>query len=49
VWTRVRGVGGIGTDGGLTRTHDEHEADLRVHAHAVFGGIGIEAGKPASG
>jgi hypothetical protein len=49
VWTSFRGVGGIGTDGGLTRTHDEHEADLRVHALAVFGGIGIEAGKPASG
>jgi hypothetical protein len=44
VWSQFRGVGGIGTDGGLTRTHDEHGADLRVHAVAVFGGIGVEAG-----
>ncbi|MGY1601887.1 hypothetical protein [Geodermatophilus sp. SYSU D00815] len=44
VWSRFRGIGGVGTDGGLTRTHDEHEADLRVHAVAVFGGIGVEAG-----
>jgi hypothetical protein len=43
VWWRFRGVGGIGTDGGLTRTHDEHEADLRVRAVAVMGGIGLEA------
>jgi hypothetical protein len=44
VWWRFRGVGGIGTDGALQRTHDEHAADLRVHATVVFGGIGIEAG-----
>jgi hypothetical protein len=44
VWSRFRGVGGIGTDGGLTRCHDEHNADLRVRAVAVFGGIGVEAG-----
>jgi hypothetical protein len=44
VWSHFRGVGGIGTDGGLTRCHDEHEADLRVRAVAVFGGIGVEAG-----
>jgi hypothetical protein len=44
VWSRFRGVGGIGTDGGLTRTHDEHQADLRVRAVAVLGGIGVEAG-----
>jgi hypothetical protein len=43
VWSRFRGVGGIGTDGGLTRTHDPHAADLRVHGLAVFGGIGVEA------
>jgi len=47
VWYRFRGVGGIGTDGGLTRTHDEHGADLRVHAVAVMGGIGVEAGRRA--
>jgi hypothetical protein len=49
VWSRLRGVGGIGTDGGLTRSHDEHQADLRVRALAVFGGIGVEAGSVAVG
>ncbi len=44
VWWNFRGVGGIGTDGALQRTHDEHAADLRVHAIVVFGGIGLEAG-----
>jgi hypothetical protein len=44
VWSRFRGVGGIGTDGGLGRCHDEHEADLRVRAVVVFGGIGVAAG-----
>jgi hypothetical protein len=44
VWWRFRGVGGIGTDGALQRTRDEHAADLRVHAVVVLGGIGIEAG-----
>lgn len=44
VWWRFRGVGGIGTDGSLQRTHDEHAADLRIHAVVVFGGIGVEAG-----
>jgi hypothetical protein len=42
VWWRFRGVGGIGTDGAVQRTDDEHAADLRVHAGVVFGGIGIE-------
>ena len=44
VWSQFRGVGGIGTDGGLTRCRDGHNADLRVRALAVFGGIGVEAG-----
>ena len=44
VWWEFRGVGGIGTDGALQRTHDEHAADLRVHADVAFGGIGVEAG-----
>ncbi|HEV7211003.1 MAG TPA: hypothetical protein VGN47_04740 [Blastococcus sp.] len=43
VWWSFRGVGGIGTDLAVARTHDEHAADLRVHARALFGGIGIEA------
>jgi hypothetical protein len=44
VWSHFRGVGGIGTDGGITRCHDEHGADLRVRGVAVFGGIGVRAG-----
>ena len=44
VWWRVRGVGGIGADGGVQRTHDEHAADLRIHAVVVLGGLGVEAG-----
>jgi hypothetical protein len=42
VWWQLRGVGGIGSDGTVQRTHDEHAADLRVHATLLFGGIGIE-------
>jgi hypothetical protein len=44
VWWRFRGVGGIGGDGVVARTHDEHAADLRIHAVVVLGGIGVEAG-----
>ena len=44
VWWQFRGVGGIGTDGALQRTHDEHAADLRIRAEVLFGGIGVEAG-----
>jgi hypothetical protein len=44
VWWQFRGIGGIGTDGALQRTHDEHAADLRIHAVVVLGGIGVEAG-----
>jgi hypothetical protein len=44
VWWRFRGVGGIGTDGAVERTHDEHAADLRIHADVLFGGIGVQAG-----
>ena len=44
VWWRFRGVGGIGTDGAVERTHDEHAADLRIHAIVVLGGLGVEAG-----
>jgi hypothetical protein len=38
------GVGGIDTDGGIQRTHDEHAADLRVHADVLFGGISVGTG-----
>jgi hypothetical protein len=44
VWSHFLGVGGLGTDGGVQRTSDEHAADLRVHGRALFGGIGVEAG-----
>jgi hypothetical protein len=42
VWWQFRGVGGMGGDGAVERTHDEHAADLRVHATALFAGIGVE-------
>jgi hypothetical protein len=44
VWWRFRGVGGIGTDGAVARTHDEHDADLRIHATVLLAGIGVESG-----
>ena len=44
VWWRFRGVGGIGSDGNVQRTHDEHAADLRIYADVALGGIGIEGG-----
>jgi hypothetical protein len=42
VWWRFRGVGGIGTDATVARTHDEHAADLRIRATVLFGGVGVE-------
>jgi hypothetical protein len=44
VWSRFRGVGGLGTDGGVQRTSDEHAADLRVRGRVLFGGIGVGTG-----
>jgi hypothetical protein len=44
VWWEFRGLGGIGGDGAVERTHDEHAADVRIHATALFAGIGVEAG-----
>ena len=44
VWWRFRGVGGMGGDGVVPRTHDQHAADLRIHAVVVLGGVGVEAG-----
>ena len=43
VWWRFRGVGGIGADGAVQRTRDEHAADLRIHAVVALGGVGVEA------
>lgn len=42
VWWEFRGLGGIGSDGTVERTHDPHGADLRIHATVILGGIGIE-------
>jgi hypothetical protein len=42
VWWQFQGVGGIGADGTVQRTHDAHGADLRIYATVLFGGIGIE-------
>jgi hypothetical protein len=44
VWWRFRGIGGMGGDGAVQRTRDERDADVRIHAVALFGGIGVEAG-----
>jgi hypothetical protein len=45
VWWDFSGAaGGIGAGSGVRRTTDERGADLRVHAHAVFGGVSIAAG-----
>ena len=43
VWWQLQGVGGMGGDGVVQRSRDEHAADVRVHAAVLFGGIGIEA------
>ena len=43
VWWSFAGVGGIGSDGGVARAADEHEADLRIHARVLFGGVGVQA------
>ncbi len=43
VWWQFQGVGGMGGDGVVQRSRDEHAADVRVHAAVLFGGIGIEA------
>jgi hypothetical protein len=43
VWWKFQGVGGMGGDGVVQRSRDEHAADVRVHAAVLFGGIGVEA------
>ena len=42
VWWEFRGLGGVGADGTVERTRDEHAADVRIHALVLFGGIGVE-------
>jgi hypothetical protein len=44
VWWQFRGVGGMGADGAVQRTDDEHAADVRIHAQVMLGGIAVEAG-----
>jgi hypothetical protein len=42
-WWSFRGaMGGVGADAGIDRVTDPATADLRVHARAVMGGVGIE-------
>jgi len=41
VWWSFAGVGGIGSDGAVARSADQHQADLRVHARVLFGGVGV--------
>jgi hypothetical protein len=45
VWTSFRGVGGIGVAPGIQRAGDEHEADLRLRARVLFGGVGVETAR----
>jgi hypothetical protein len=44
VWWSASGPGGVGVDEGtgVTRTDDERGADLRIHAHLWFAGLGVE-------
>jgi hypothetical protein len=43
VWSEFSGVGGMGAGPGVQETPQWVEADLRLHARAVFGGIGVES------
>jgi hypothetical protein len=44
VWWSSVGPGGIGIaeGAGVTRTDDERGADVRIHAHLWFAGLGVE-------
>jgi hypothetical protein len=42
VWWSFAGLGGIGSDGGAARASDEHEADVRIRARVLFGGVGVQ-------
>jgi hypothetical protein len=45
-WWSFRGaMGGVGADAGVERATDRDAANVRVHAHAVMGGVGIESAK----
>jgi hypothetical protein len=38
-------MGGVAADAGVERVTDPATADLRVHARAIMGGVGIETPK----
>jgi hypothetical protein len=42
VWSSFLGVGGLGADDGVQRAATAADADLRIRARAVFGGVGVE-------
>jgi hypothetical protein len=47
VWWSFRGaMGGVGADRSIRRASEPADADLRVHARAVMGGVGIETPRP---
>lgn len=42
VYWSFAGVGGVGSDGGAARVSDEHQADVRIRAAVLFGGVGVQ-------
>jgi hypothetical protein len=43
VWSSFLGVGGLGADDGVQRVASAGEADLRIRAKVLLGGVGVEA------
>jgi hypothetical protein len=44
-WSFHGAMGGVAADAGVERVTDPATADLRVHARAIMGGVGIETPK----
>jgi hypothetical protein len=42
VWSSFVGAGGLGADEGVQRATSAADADLRIRAKALFGGVGVE-------
>jgi hypothetical protein len=42
VWSSFVGAGGLGADDGVRRAASAADADLRIRAKALFGGVGVE-------